>query len=169
MLYLKPANFKDIQQEYDVITHLPENENGFTNDHSNCTFEAFQNQILPAMIDASKGMNLKPGFVPDTTYFLWDDDAIVGIFRCRHYLNEWLRNHAGHIGYCVLKPYRGHGYASKGLHLLLEEIKDIVKEEEIYLSCHKDNIASLKTMLKNGGYIHHEDDGEYYVRIQKSQ
>ena len=46
MLYLKQANKSDIQKEYDVITNLPEDENGFTNEHSNCTFEEFQNKIL---------------------------------------------------------------------------------------------------------------------------
>ena len=165
MLYLKQANESDIQKEYDVIANLPEDENGFTNEHSNCTFEEFQNKILPSYINATKGIDLKPGFVPDTTYFLWDDNHIVGVFCFRHYLNEWLKEHAGHVGYCVLKEYREKGYATKGLHLLLEEIKDVVKEDEIYLSCHKDNPASFKTMLNNGGYLHHEDDEEYYVRI----
>ncbi len=165
MLYLKPANLEDIQQEYDVITNLSEDENGFTNEYTNCTFVQFQNDILPSMINSSKGIDLKPGFVPDTTYFLWDDDSIVGIFRFRHYLNDWLKEHAGHVGYCILKENRQNGYATKGLHLLLGEIKDIVKEDEVYLSCRKNNTASLKTMLNNGGYIHHEDDEEYYVRI----
>ena len=31
MLYLKEANWEDIEKEYEYITNLPENENGFTN------------------------------------------------------------------------------------------------------------------------------------------
>ena len=44
--------------------------------------------------------------------------------------------------------------------------KDIIEEDEIYLSVRKSNGASLKVQLKNGAYIHHEDDKEYYTRIK---
>ena len=30
----------------------------------------------------------------------------------------------------------------------------------------KHNLASLKTMLKNNAYIHHEDEDHYYTRIK---
>ena len=36
---------------------------------------------------------------------------------------------------------------------------------EAYLSVNKDNPASLQVQLNNGAYIHHEDDKEYYTRI----
>ncbi len=39
-------------------------------------------------------------------------------------------------------------------------------EDEIYLRVNRDNPASLKVMLKNGGSIHHEDENKYYVRIK---
>ena len=46
-----------------------------------------------------------------------------------------------------------------GLKMLIEEVKDKIIEEEIYMSCNKDNLASLKTQLKCGAYIVGEDDG----------
>lgn len=65
-------------------------------------------------------------------------------------------------------PIRGHrarfsfkGTAVKGCW------DENVPEEEIYLRVNKDNPASLKVMLKNGGKIHHEDETKYYVRIRK--
>ncbi len=42
-----------------------------------------------------------------------------------------------------------------------------IPEDEIYMSVHKDNPASLKVQLKNGAYIHHENDKEYYTRIKR--
>ncbi len=51
--------------------------------------------------------------------------------------------------------------------LLINEIRDDVQEDEIYLRVNKDNPASLKVMLNNGGYIHHQDDTKYYVRIKR--
>ena len=67
----------------------------------------------------------------------------------------------------IKEEYRGKGYASQGLKLLINEIRDDVQEDEIYLRVNRDNPASLKVMLNNGGYIHHQDDTKYYVRIKR--
>lgn len=88
------------------------------------------------------------------------------MFKFRHYLNEALVNGAGHIGYGIKKECRGKGYATEGLRLALEKAREIVPEDEIYLSVHKDNPASLKVQLKNGAYIHHEDEEEFFTRIK---
>lgn len=102
-----------------------------------------------------------------TEYFLWVDDKIAGLFRIRHYLNDFLKNGPGHIGYGIRKEYRGKGYATEGLKLAIEKAWTIIPEEEIYLSVQKSNPASLQVQLKNGAYIHHEDEREYYTRIRK--
>ena len=47
-------------------------------------------------------------------------------------------------------------------------MKILWNEDEIYLRVNKNNPASLKVMLHNGGYIEHEDEQKYYVRINKS-
>ncbi len=167
MLYLKEANTEDIEKEYEFITNTPENENGFINNNSGCSREEFEKAVLPQYINYSKGINLKEGHVPQTTFFLWNDDTIVGMFKLRHYLNEALAKGAGHIGYGIGKEFRGKGYASEGLRLVLEKAREIVKEDEIYLSVNKSNPASLKVQLKNGAYIHHEDEEEFYTRVRK--
>lgn len=167
MLYLKEANTEDIEKEYEFITNTPENENGFTNPSFGCSREKFENEILPKYINASKGIGLREGRVPETQFFLWNDDKIVGLFRIRHYLTEALANGAGHIGYGIGKEFRGKGYGSEGLRLTVEKAWGIIKEDEIYMSVHKDNTASLKVQLKNGAYIHHEDEEEFYTRIKR--
>ena len=86
-------------------------------------------------------------------YFLWDDDKIVGLFKIRHYLNEFLANGPGHIGYSILSDFRGNGYATKGLRLAIDKCKKIICEDEIYLSVHKNNPISLKVQKNNGAYI----------------
>ena len=88
-----------------------------------------------------------------------------GLFRVRHYLNDALRSGGGHIGYGIRDQYRGRGYATKGLALTIEKARDLVAEDELYLSVHKDNPASLRVQEKNGAYIHHSDEKEYYTRI----
>ena len=70
-------------------------------------------------------------------------------------------------GYGIKKEFRGKGYASIGLKLAVEKAWQRIREDEIYMSVHKDNPASLKVQMKNGAYIHHEDEREIYTRIKR--
>lgn len=167
MLYLKEANLEDIEKEYIFVRDLPVDENGFTNEWHGISREDFEEKALKPMMAYAKGEMLPEGYVPETFLFLWDDEEIVGQFRIRHYLCESLVEGAGHIGYFISKPFRGKGYAKEGLRLTLQRAKSIIPEDEIYLRVNKDNPASLHVMLNNGGYIHHEDENKYYVRISK--
>lgn len=90
-----------------------------------------------------------------------------GQFRIRHYLCESLRTGGGHIGYFIKKEFRGRGYGTEGLKQTLQIARTIIPEDEIFLRVNKDNPASLKVMLRNGGRIEHEDELKYYVRIKK--
>lgn len=166
MLYLKPANLEDVEKEWKFVAAVPEDENGFTNSNHNISFEDFQNTALPAMINFSKGIGLPQGYVPETFYFLWDDDVIVGEFRIRHHLTPALENFSGHIGQFIAKEFRDRGYCTQGLKMIIEEARKIVPENELYLHCNSDNAASLKVMLKNGGVIHHQNESGFFVRIK---
>ena len=165
MIYLKKACFEDLEKEWLFVKEMPEDENGLTNAWHNVSPEDFETRALPGMIAASEGLGLPEGYVPETTFFLWDDDAIVGQFRIRHYLCESLRTGAGHIGQFIGREYRGRGYGTEGLRLTLEEAHRIVPEEEIYLRVLRNNPASLRIMIKNGGRIAGEDEAHYFVRI----
>lgn len=169
MIYLKEANFDDIEQEYDFITNCPADENGYINPYNGCSFEEFKKEILPLFIDNAEGKNLPEGWVPAYKLFLWDDDVLVGQFNLRFHLNEFLANGPGHIGYGIKSEFRGKGYATEGLRQCIEWAWKIIPEDEIYMSVNKDNPASLKVQLKNGAYIHSENDLEYLTRIKKGE
>ena len=157
MLYLKEANFEDIEQEYLFITGMPKDECGFKNPGSGCTREEFEREILPGYINHSKGIGIKEGRVPDTAFFLWEGDNLVGLFKLRHYLTEALANGAGHIGYETAPE------------LTIEKAWEIIPEDEIYMSVRKGNPASLRVQVKNGAYVHHEDETHFYTRIKKPE
>jgi len=165
MIFLKKANPEDLEKEWRFVREMPADENGLINEWYQVSREDFEAKALPQMIAFAEGRGLPEGYVPETFFFLWDGETVVGQFRIRHWLCESLRTGAGHIGYCVGKDYRGKGYGTEGLRLTLEEARHIVPEEEIYLRVLKNNPASLRVMQKNGGYIAAEDEEHFYVRI----
>lgn len=153
-------------KEYDFLANLKP-ENGFENDAYGLTYEQFVNEYIPYIENMHKGINLKESYIPCSLYLLWDNDNIVGCFHIRHYLNKTLKHGAGHIGYAIGTKYRHQGYASKGLEIAIKTLKEIKEfnDDEIYISCNKDNQFSLKVILNNNGYIHHYDEKKYYCRI----
>ncbi len=165
MIRLKKACPEDLEKEWLFVRDMPGDENGLTNAWHGVSREDFESEALPEMIAFSEGRGLPEGYVPETFFFLWDGDTVVGQFRIRHYLCESLRTGAGHIGQFIGRPYRGKGYGTEGLRLTLEEAHRIVPEEEIYLRVLISNPASLRVMLKNGGRIVGQDEEHYYVRI----
>lgn len=159
----------DLPKAYDLQMSFPEQETGFVNTAFGLSFEQFT-AYVKSREERSRGVGLPEGYVPDTVYILEDDQGnYVGIFNLRHYLNDALRNGAGHIGYGIRKEYRGRGYASAGLALVLEKARKLIPEEAIYFSVDKDNPASLKVQMKNGAKIHHENETEYFTRIPKEK
>lgn len=166
MLELRMVNYEDLEEEYKAISLFPKDENGFKNEYQGISKEEFQNIVIPKLLEQSEGKNIKEGRVPSSYFFLWDNDKIVGLFKIRHYLNEALVKGSGHIGFGILPEYRGKGYASKGLKLAVEICENLILEDEIYMSVHKENVASLKTQQKNGAYIVGETEDHYLTRIK---
>lgn len=167
MIRIKEANLADLEKEWRFVKDMPADENGLTNRWPGITLEEFRRRALPDMLRFSQGIDLPDWMVPETFFFLWRDDEIVGQFRIRHYLNDALRAGAGHIGYYIAPAYRGQGLATEGLRLTLNRALAIVPEDEIYLRVNKTNPASLRVMLKNGGRIAGESEDHFFVRIGK--
>ncbi|MFQ8582595.1 MAG: GNAT family N-acetyltransferase [Holdemania massiliensis] len=90
MLELRPLTTADGEAAYMFLQAFAPDENGFENPYHDCSKETFLTQELPLILDHAQGRNLKENYVPETWYFLWDDDQMVGLFRIRHYLTEAL-------------------------------------------------------------------------------
>ena len=109
--------------------------------------------------------------VPAHTYFLvLEDQTIIGAVNIRHYLNDYLLNFGGHIGYGIRPSQRKKGYASSMLSLALPIAKKLGIDKAL-ITCDKTNIGSAKTIIKNGGVLENEvmEDGEithrYWINI----
>lgn len=97
------------------------------------------------------------GLVPDSTFFCLDEerDIMVGAVNIRHYLNDYLLAHGGHIGDGIRPSERRKGYATKMIGLALEECRKL-GITRVLLVCDKDNIGSAKSIVKNGGILENE-------------
>ena len=164
---LRKLNANDIEAQWRYTSTLPLDENGLTNPYNGVSLQEYKEKVFPELMSHEHPVNMPDWFVPETYYYLWDGDCLVGEFRIRHYLTEALRNGAGHIGYSIAKEYRGKRYGTEGLKLTIQIAKGIIHEDEIYLRVNKDNIASQKVMQNNGAYQVGEDDEHYFMRIAK--
>ena len=100
---------------------------------------------------------VKDGKVPDSVFFLLDIDTnrLIGAVNIRHYLNDYLLKYAGHLGDGIRPSERNKGYGTKMIALALVECKKL-SISKVLMVCDKDNIASAKTIINNGGVLENE-------------
>ena len=153
MVELKEVKQSFGRLEYEMLQDIENGENGFMNDAFGLTFEEYKNW-LKNQEDFSKGKNLPEGWIPYTTYLLFDDGEPVGFGRVRHETSEYLQKvvGAGEIGYGIAKRHRGKGYGNILFKELLKKCKSF-GFDKITLFPHKDNEATIKIMLKNDGKV----------------
>lgn len=95
------------------------------------------------------------------------DNKIVGVIDLRHHLgNPVLREWGGHFGYIVRPSERGKGYAKEMVRQNLIKCKELGLHK-VMITCDRNNIASERTILANGGVFEKEVpvDGEYTKRF----
>lgn len=97
------------------------------------------------------------GYVPDSTFFLYDEerDKLLGAINIRHYLSDYLIHYGGHIGDGIRPSERRKGYATLMIKLGLEECKKL-GISRVLMVCNKDNIGSVKSIIRNGGVLEEE-------------
>lgn len=111
------------------------------------------------------------GRAPAWTYLALDENGrLVGMINVRYRLTAALLQFAGNIGYSIRKSERRKGYATEMLALALTAAKKLGLSR-VLITCDKSNIASARTILKNGGVLENEIlyDGEivqrYWIEI----
>ena len=96
-------------------------------------------------------------WVPDTQYIFVrkSDGRVVGMLDIRDELNEECLKYYGHIGYSIRKSERKKGYATLQLKAALEVCKK-KKLSRVLITCDRENVASVRTILANGGALENE-------------
>lgn len=132
-----------------------------------CDYHDIDQYIESLEVKEAHGNN-----VPDSTYFCLDTerDIFVGAVNIRHYLNDKLLFSGGHIGDGIRPSERGKGLGTKMIALALDECRKL-GIHDVLMCCDKSNIASARTIEKNGGVLENEvsEDGvpvlRYWIKV----
>ncbi|MCA0457385.1 MAG: GNAT family N-acetyltransferase [Chloroflexi bacterium] len=94
----------------------------------------------------------REGLVPESFYWLVDDDLYIGRVSVRHSLNNRLLLFGGHIGYEIRTSQRRKGYGTLILQLGLAKARSVGITRAL-VTCDDDNIGSAKVIEANGGIL----------------
>jgi predicted acetyltransferase len=108
--------------------------------------------FIQTLNDYSNGVNLPDHMVPNTTFWLVENQEIIGCSHLRHRLNASLQHAGGHIGLGVRPSYRGKGVGTK---LLMRTIQQASSRgiSDIHIHCHASNLASKKLIESSGAIL----------------
>jgi predicted acetyltransferase len=139
--FLKALNEFETQSEKLAWIYLGDNE---PLDTPSRNFQAYIDKLNSAQKTAL------PNFVRNKVWWAIVEGEVVGRISLRLELNDFLKKAGGHIGYIVRSNYRGLGIATKMLETVLKD-ESSIEIGKLLLTCDVSNIASEKTIVKNGG------------------
>jgi len=165
LIELKPNERLDI---FEMIVEIGHGENGFMNSLYSESVEGFQ-ELITRNYEISRSVNLPEGYVPQTLYWLYINGKPVGYGKLRHFLNDKLKEHGGHIGYVIRPTERGKGFGTIILRELLQEAskKGI---DSVLLTCNEDNAASRRIIESNSGELNEISQGvcKYWINLKRT-
>lgn len=102
--------------------------------------------------DALSESACREGYVPASQYICVreSDKKIVGTIQIRHYLNDYLAQYGGHIGYSVRPSERKKGYATWMLANSLPLCRSL-NLDKVLITCKNDNEGSRRVIKNNNG------------------
>lgn len=126
-----------------------------------------------AYVESLESKEAVNGLVPDSTFFCLDTERniFVGAVNIRHYLNDVLLLHGGHIGDGVRPSERRKGVATVMIGLALQECCRL-GIERVLMVCDKENVGSAKSIRNNGGILENEVEADgiteqrYWIDLQ---
>lgn len=91
--------------------------------------------------------------IENDVFFCLDEerDIFVGAVNIRHYLNDELCKHCGHVGDGVRPSERRKGIATQMIHMALEECKR-QGINDVLMTCNVDNLGSAGAIENNGAF-----------------
>lgn len=160
MVELIELSVFDGEDVYQMLQTINNNENAFTNPVNGMNYDCYK-KWLKQQHNWSLEKGLPDGYVGQTIFWLYDEEMPVGVGKIRHALTEQSRKIGGNIGYAISNNYRGKGYGTILLNLLIIKAKEM-KVKEILLTVEKTNPVSKHVIEKNGGKLINENNERWF-------
>ena len=165
-LVIRKPTLEDKEQILEMVNEFRKYESVLNGHGSIDKCESYE-EWLEKLASYEDEKTLPEGRVLSTQYVTVraNDNKIVGLINARWYLNDFLKIHGGHIGDSIRPTERNKGYATEQIRLVLEEFKKR-GVDKVLITCKEENIASAKTIEKNGGKFENKVtyDGDTYRR-----
>jgi predicted acetyltransferase len=119
-------------------------------------FAAWVDRLLR---EADTSVPPDPGRVHASYFWVAEADSYLGAITLRHTLTDFLLRAGGHVGYSIRPSARRRGLATWALSSLLPEARALGLDR-VLVTCRDDNLASARTIEKNGGVLEDVRDTE---------
>ncbi|MEZ0067668.1 putative acetyltransferase [Streptacidiphilus sp. MAP12-20] len=114
--------------------------------------EGFAEWVDRLLLQADRSRPVGEGRVHATHWWIVADDTYLGAIDLRHYVNDFLFDVGGHIGYSVRPSARRRGLASWALGAVLPQARAIGLDR-VLVTCDDANTASARSIERNGGVL----------------
>ncbi len=124
-----------------------------------------QKRDFCAFVDALRKAEThpRPHHVPESFFWLFDDDTWVGAVSLRHELDEVLAEFGGHISYEVRPSLRRRGFGLMLCRFILRQAQQRGMSA-VLITCDEDNIGSQKIIEACGGVLQDVHASVWYKR-----
>lgn len=162
-IWLKELDKTDGKEFYDVLMELTDIENVYARpvpekfgyDDFSC--------FLESRVRMANNDNLPKNIIPTNTYWVMDDNDIIGYATLKHYAD--LDNPGGHTGLVLLPSYQNKGIGSIVAYKLeMIALNEMGIDNLIYTS-KNENIQSQKSIEKIGGNLVHIKNGYHFYQV----
>lgn len=147
-------------EPFDLVNTILPVENEFKNTAYGLSLDDFRKWLVKQS-NWAKGIDLPFGYVPQIIYWFYVDNTPVGMGKIRLELTESSKHVGGNIGYAIGSNYRGKGYGTIFLKLLIKEAKSI-GVDDILLTVEKYNPSSKRAVEKAGGILINDSNERWY-------
>jgi predicted acetyltransferase len=108
----------------------------------------------------------RDGVVHADSYWVTEDQVVIGFLQLRHTLNDYLLEEGGHIGYSIRPTYRRRGHATRALGLALDRAREL-RLDRVLVTCDDGNLISAKTIESQGGVLEdvRADKRRYWITL----
>ena len=160
---LKPIELEDGPLYCDLLIELARYKDVYArpvpSDFEPDDFESFKQ----ARIKMANGIDLRPGVIQTSTYWVMDDVSPIGYATLKHKVD--LSKPGGHFGCCLKKEYQNKGIGTIVANELSKIAYNDLGIEEVIFTSKNENEQSKRSVSNIGGTLIKVENGYHFYKV----